>query len=103
MRHTTSHSIPQTHPSLPGHFEGNPVVPGVLLLDEVLHALSDWRPDICIAGFRSVKFLKPVRPECTFIIELDLIDNRTAGFRCRLDDSTLATGQISLNPDGVHE
>ncbi|MDB5873450.1 MAG: hypothetical protein JWQ07_2892 [Ramlibacter sp.] len=27
------------HPSLPGHFPGRPIVPGVLLLDNVLQAL----------------------------------------------------------------
>jgi 3-hydroxyacyl-[acyl-carrier-protein] dehydratase len=98
LTHTTYHTIPSTHPSLPGHFPGDPVVPGVVVLDEVLHALSDWQPGICIAGLRSVKFLKPVRPDCRFSIELELIDNWTAGFRCRLGDSSLTTGRIILVP-----
>lgn len=32
--------VPADHPSLPGHFPGRPIVPGVLLLDYVLQALQ---------------------------------------------------------------
>ena len=31
------------HPSLPGHFPGSPVVPGVVVLDQVLKAAELWR------------------------------------------------------------
>ena len=33
-----SFTIPADHPTLPGHFPGRPVVPGVVLLDEVMAA-----------------------------------------------------------------
>ena len=33
-------TIPDDHPSLPGHFPGHPVVPGVVLLDRVLQAIE---------------------------------------------------------------
>lgn len=53
--------IPATHPSLPGHFPDQPVVPGVVLLDRVSAAIEE-------AGFRpmrrllAVKFLAPLLP-----------------------------------------
>jgi 3-hydroxymyristoyl/3-hydroxydecanoyl-(acyl carrier protein) dehydratase len=51
------------HPALAGHFPGQPIVPGVVLLDEALlalaqaHQLSLARLDVVVA-----KFLSPVRP-----------------------------------------
>lgn len=33
-------AVPPDHPSLAGHFPGNPVVPGVLLLDEIIHRVA---------------------------------------------------------------
>ncbi|MBN8727026.1 MAG: hydroxymyristoyl-ACP dehydratase [Xanthomonadales bacterium] len=53
--------IDATHPSLPGHFPGDPVVPGVVLLDKVAAALEADCGGI-IARIGAVKFLAPLRP-----------------------------------------
>ena len=51
--------FPVDHPALAGHFPGEPIVPGALLLDEALHAVARqgrrWR-------IASVKFHRIVRP-----------------------------------------
>ena len=54
--------VPGTHPSLPGHFPGNPIVPGVLLLDHVLVTLqkATGRRVSCL---QQVKFMSALRPE----------------------------------------
>jgi 3-hydroxyacyl-[acyl-carrier-protein] dehydratase len=54
-------SIDASHPSLPGHFPGRPIVPGVLLLDHVLGgiAAATGRP---VATLRQVKFAAALRP-----------------------------------------
>jgi len=36
-----SFTIPETHPALSGHFPGNPLVPGVVILDRVLQGLKN--------------------------------------------------------------
>ncbi|MGA7539893.1 MAG: hypothetical protein WBW93_14120, partial [Steroidobacteraceae bacterium] len=56
-------SIAATHPAFEGHFPGTPVLPGVVMLDEVIRAIERteggeprcWR-------IASVKFLKVVGP-----------------------------------------
>ncbi len=55
---TQALTIPAEHPSADGHFPGNPIIPGALLLDVALEAMG-------VAGgavIRSAKFLRPVRP-----------------------------------------
>ncbi len=49
-------TISPDHPSLPGHFPGRPVVPGVVLLSEVLACLPDG------ATLLTAKFTAPVLP-----------------------------------------
>lgn len=48
------------HPCLAGHFPGRPIVPGVVLLDEVAALVTP--PGSWVAGFPGVRFLRPVRP-----------------------------------------
>jgi hypothetical protein len=54
--------IPADHPALTGHFPGNPIVPGVLLLDAAWAHICMRRPGL-IGSLPRVKFLAPVRPE----------------------------------------
>jgi 3-hydroxymyristoyl/3-hydroxydecanoyl-(acyl carrier protein) dehydratase len=47
------------HPTGAGHFPGNPIIPGALLLDRILQTVAPGggRLDVRVA-----KFLRPVRP-----------------------------------------
>ena len=56
-------------PFFQGHFPGNPVMPGVILIEAMAQAgamayfkRSDPKTDIAIANVRSAKFRKPVTP-----------------------------------------
>lgn len=49
------------HPALPGHFPGQPVVPGVVLLDRVA-ALLERHGAGTLAAIGQVKFLAPLLP-----------------------------------------
>ena len=53
--------IASTHPALPGQFPGNPIVPGVVLLDCIAAALEQDGARLARIGV--VKFLTPLKPE----------------------------------------
>lgn len=57
-------AFPAAHPVFAGHFPGDPLVPGVLLLDELICRLAgDLGLPYTRLRVQSVKFLAPVRPD----------------------------------------
>jgi 3-hydroxymyristoyl/3-hydroxydecanoyl-(acyl carrier protein) dehydratase len=90
--------IPDDHPSLPGHFPGAPIVPGVVILDETLAALMKWRKNCRVTAIPTVKFLAPLRPEQPFTISL--AENQNAqgevNFICRAQDRVIAEGRFQV-------
>ncbi len=63
QRHAPGFVIDAGHPALAGHFPGNPVVPGVVLLDHAILQIGAalGRP-LDVSQLGTVKFLSPVRP-----------------------------------------
>jgi 3-hydroxyacyl-[acyl-carrier-protein] dehydratase len=91
--------IAKDHPALAGHFPGNPIVPGVLLLDEVLQAAEQWRGRFRLKSVESVKFTAPLEPGNAFSIELNEDGHSHIVFECRLDGTGLAFGRLAVEPD----
>jgi 3-hydroxymyristoyl/3-hydroxydecanoyl-(acyl carrier protein) dehydratase len=86
------------HPSLPGHFPGAPLVPGVVILDEVVAALAEWRQNSQLSGIRSVKFLAPLKPEQLFKISLSATSKKTGevSFCCRAEARVIVEGRLAV-------
>jgi 3-hydroxymyristoyl/3-hydroxydecanoyl-(acyl carrier protein) dehydratase len=87
--------IPADHPSLRGHFPGAPLVPGVVILDEVVSALREWQKDCRITGFRTVKFRRPLHPEQLFTISFTA-DGTRIRFWCRIENDPISEGQLDV-------
>lgn len=65
----TAQSIAGDHPALPGHFPGDPVVPGAVLLARVAEALRARFPDCEPGELLHARFHAPLRPGEPFAIE----------------------------------
>jgi predicted LPLAT superfamily acyltransferase len=61
MAADTTFIIAADHPALDGHFPGNPVVPGVIVLEQVQRALEERIGALRLTGLPQVKFLSPLR------------------------------------------
>jgi 3-hydroxymyristoyl/3-hydroxydecanoyl-(acyl carrier protein) dehydratase len=81
--------IAADHPSLAGHFPGNPIVPGVVLLEEVMRAFEAWRPAERPVEMPVVKFLAPLRPEQSFTIRFAESGSNRVRFECVRDNGQL--------------
>ena len=90
--------ISADHPSLPGHFPDMALVPGVVILDEVLAALLEWQKDCELTGIQTVKFLVPLKPEQTFTIRFSAGDDgrKEVNFFCRVEDRVIVEGRLEV-------
>ncbi len=81
--------IAPDHPACAGHFPGDPILPGAVLLDELVAALF---PDGWSGVIDSAKFHHPVRPGDSLAVTSRNDDGATR-FECRLSGS----GQLVLS------
>ena len=91
------------HPALAGHFPGRPIVPGVLLLDEALHAIelsrgSTMTPAPTVRRWRlaAVKFLHPVIPPATLSVHHAMASSGAIEFTIDDGARTVASGRVDV-------
>ena len=95
MRLVGEFRIAKDHPSLPGHFPGRPVVPGVVLLDAAFALILAQRPGRGVVGVPSVKFTQPVRPGQDVLVSCDAGNGRVA-FACTVEGQPALHGTVML-------
>lgn len=82
MKTRTSLVIPSNHPVFAGHFPGAPIVPGALLLDEVVHFIaSETKLTTTQLQISTVKFLSPLKPDEIASIEYEQLANGSIQFK----------------------
>ena len=91
------HRVARSHPSLPGHFPGNPVVPAVVILDLVRQTVLRWRPDAVITSFPIGKFLVPLLPDTDFRVRLVEKSSGVLAFQCLSNDQILSKGTLTFS------
>ena len=99
---TVECDFPLDHAAAQGHFPGNPIIPGALLLSEALRAIEtslgrDFRP----YQIRSAKFVHPVRPGERVSIDFSRRDEKRISFSCKVGTTTVLAGEVVREPNGV--
>jgi 3-hydroxyacyl-[acyl-carrier-protein] dehydratase len=89
-------TVGSAHPALPGHFPGNPVVPGALLLAHVLAGVS-LDVDRTVSSVQQVKFTAAMKPGETAAVDCEAcadelrfaVEVTRAGHRVTVANGTL--------------
>lgn len=97
MSHQSQRQVGADHPSLPGHFPGRPIVPAVVILDEVIKAFNRWQPGWRVGAILSAKFVSPLLPGETMTIDLSASGEKI-NFTCHQGDRRFAFGQMLAEP-----
>lgn len=99
--------IAPDHPAFAGHFPGMPIVPGVVLLDAVIHALlptgrpaasGDGADTAPVCQISAAKFLSPVGPGENLTLLLTPGVSGSARFDVSCGQRKIATGTLVLPP-----
>ena len=64
------------HPALAGHFPGNPMVPGTVILSRVADAIRQKFPHIVLGTLLAMRFHAPLRPDRPFKVHAELRGER---------------------------
>lgn len=88
-------TIPATHPCLAGHFPGDPIVPGSVLLDYI--ACSLRKNDLQIETLNQAKFIKPAKAEQFIEMELSIV-GANVDYNLTHKGALIASGQITIMP-----
>ena len=88
--------IAADHPAFAGHFPGRAIVPGVILIDEAVHAIA------AAIGHRggwqlgAVKFIRPLGPGASVDIHWQAsTSGKGLTFSVRCDDEAVASGSLT--------
>ena len=85
--------IDPEHPALPGHFPGQPIVPGVVLLSEIIDCYKQASDKDCsLDSVPMVKFKAPLLPGQHCEVVFDERPGGKTAFVCRRDDEEIASG-----------
>lgn len=93
--------IPLDHPAFAGHFPGQPLLPGVSLLSEVLEAVLRDPALAAAVGpaprLGAAKFLSPVRPGSSLSIQFSASASAVR-FEVKVGERAVASGHFERTP-----
>lgn len=92
-------AIAKDHPATNGHFVGNPIIPGALIMEHVRIAFSQFRSDLHLKRMTKVKNLSVLKPGKTLIVRIRSKSDDSFMFSCLdCDDTEIAAGSFHSAP-----
>ena len=86
------------HPAAQGHFPGNPIIPGAVLLSETLRLIeSALGHSLLRFEIRAAKFFLPTRPGDRVVIDFTGSAPGEIRFSCTVRGSKVLDGQLRCN------
>jgi 3-hydroxyacyl-[acyl-carrier-protein] dehydratase len=97
LTHSSSFIVAAGHPAIPGHFPGNPIVPGVMIVDLVLDAAEDWLGRrLHVTELPQAKFVAPLRPGERADVTL-VLKKSTLTYEVHHGDELISRGTLRLS------
>jgi 3-hydroxyacyl-[acyl-carrier-protein] dehydratase len=91
--HEIEIKLAENHPAADGHFPGNPIIPGAVLLDAVVRTIEATdRREPGAFKISAAKFLQPVRPGDTLTVGLTPRPDGGVRFEGKVRSQTVVTG-----------
>ncbi len=92
----TALAVARDHPAYEGHFPGNPILPGVVILAEALASIAQ-STGVPVEQWEvaSTKFLEPVTPGTPLTLTHERMDHGGIRFEVRSDAGVVASGALS--------
>jgi len=89
------------HPAAQGHFPGNPIIPGAVLLSEAVRLIeADLGVSLAPYRIRRAKFPSPARPGDEVLIEFS--DGLgSIKFECAVKGNTVLVGEVECSANSA--
>jgi len=93
--------VDSAHPSIAGHFPGNPIVPGAVIVENVVRAFSELHNTKKIISLSLVKFIKPIATNQKVAVNFRNVSAESIAFECTSDNVVLVVGRLKVETFAV--
>lgn len=92
---TIRQRLPGQHPAAQGHFPGNPIIPGAVLLSETVRLIeADLGRSLAPYRIRRAKFPHFARPGDELVIAFTGSARSAIRFECAVSGATVLVGEV---------
>ncbi|SMM99137.1 (3R)-hydroxymyristoyl-[ACP] dehydratase [uncultured Candidatus Thioglobus sp.] len=88
--------VADEHPSLAGHFPGNPIVPGAVIIEQIMQGFCALNEAKEIASLVTIKLMKPILPQQQVRVHFKEISAVLFSFECITNKEVSVIGRLKI-------